>query len=82
MIDNKEFKCLINPNKVTMEIDDKELSIPFEDINLLTSTSTATNAKVGAVVEWKENGTHWMVYTRFLEEIAYFRGLMRQCDNE
>lgn len=82
VIDNKEFKCLINPNKVTMEIDDKELSIPFEDINLLTSTSTATNAKVGTVVEWKENGTHWMVYTRFLEEIAYFRGLMRQCDNE
>ena len=82
VIDDKEFKCLINPNKVTMEIDDKELSIPFEDINLLTSTSVATNAKVGSVIEWKENGTHWMVYTRFLEEIAYFRGLMRQCDNE
>jgi hypothetical protein len=69
--DGAEFRCLINPNKVTMEIDDKELSIPFE-----------AKVKVGDVIGWKENNTHWMVYSQFLEEIAYFRGLMRQCDSE
>lgn len=78
-----EFRCLINPNKVTMEIDDKELSIPFEDIVLGTAASKMpTNIKVGSVIGWKENGTYWMVYSQFLEEIAYFRGMMRQCDAE
>jgi hypothetical protein len=32
--DKQEFRCLINPNKVTMDLDDKILSIPFEDIEL------------------------------------------------
>jgi hypothetical protein len=34
--DGREFRCLINPNKLTMEIDEKMLSIPFEDICLTT----------------------------------------------
>lgn len=32
--DGREFRCLINPNKISMELDDKVLSIPFEDICL------------------------------------------------
>ena len=34
LADGREFRCLINPNKLSMELDDKILSIPFEDICL------------------------------------------------
>ena len=29
--DGREFRCLINPNNISMEYDDKILSIPFKD---------------------------------------------------
>lgn len=89
--DGREFRCLINPNKVSMELDDKMLSIPFEDICLnkpkpdgetTSEGRESIGVKCGDVIEWKENGTHWIVYSQFLQEIAYFRGLMRQCENE
>ena len=89
--DGREFRCLINPNKISMEADDKMLSIPFEDICLNKpkpegdKTSTGKEKigiKCGSVIEWKENGTHWIVYSQYLQEIAYFRGLMRQCEDE
>ena len=47
-----EFKCLINPNKISMEIDDKMLSISFD-----------SKVSCGDIIEWKENGTHWIVYS-------------------
>ena len=80
--DRREFRCLINPNRISMELDDKVLSIPFEDICLSTGKQEPTNIACGSVIEWKENGTHWIVYSQFLQEIAYFRGLMRQCEQE
>ena len=89
--DGREFRCLINPNKVSMELDDKILSIPFEDICLnrkkpagaiTSSGKEPTNVKCGDVIEWKENGTHWLIYSQYLQEIAYFRGQMRQCEDE
>lgn len=89
--DGREFRCLINPNNLTMELDDKMLSIPFEDICLNKAPEAATvtskgvesiGVKCGDVIEWKENGTHWIVYSQYLQEIAYFRGLMRQCESE
>ena len=89
--DGREFRCLINPNNVTMEADDKMLSIPFKEICLNkekpegATTSMGKEEigiKCGDVIEWKENGTHWIVYSRYLQEIAYFRGMMRQCAQE
>ena len=89
--DGREFRCLINPNKISMEFDDKMLSIPFEDICLnkerpegatTTQGREPTGIKCGDTIEWKENGTHWLIYSQYLQEIAYFRGLMRQCENE
>jgi hypothetical protein len=91
--DGKEqhFRCLINPNKITMEDDDKMLSIPFEDIDLnapmvegqkTSDAKVPIDVKVGSVIGWKENGTHWIVYMQYMQEIAYFRGLMRECDKE
>ena len=89
--DGREFRCLINPNKLSMEQDDKILSIPFKDICLnktrLEDTTTSEGkeeigVKCGDVIQWKENGTYWLVYTQYLQEIAYFRGQMRQCETE
>lgn len=88
---DKEFRCLINPNKISMELDDKVLSIPFEDICLNTekeedaTTSSGkipTDVKCGDVIQWKENGTYWIIYSQYLQETAYFRGQMRQCEKE
>ena len=91
----REFRCLINPNKINMELDDKMLSIPFKDIRLNKekpedeTTSEGIEdigVKVGDVITWKgkteEDNTHWLIYSRYLQERAYFRGLMRQCDTE
>ena len=82
--DGREFRCLINPNKLSMELDDKMLSIPFADVCLNGSTKqkVAIDVKPGDTITWKENNTHWLVYSRYLQEDAYFRGLMRQCDAE
>ena len=78
----REFKCLINPNKISMEADDKMLSIPYIDTCLTTKKSESTNIQVGDIIEWKETKTFWLVYSQYLQERAYFRGLMRQCEND
>lgn len=89
LADGRAFKCLINPNKISMELDDKMLSIPFEDICVNWDRSESRKkekeqigVKVGDTIVWQENGTHWLVYMQYLQEDAYFRGLMRQCDTE
>lgn len=91
----EQFRCLINPNKFTMEADDKIISIPFEDICLnkpkpeeaITSTGkTKVDLVIGDVIKWKgkteDKDTYWIVYSQYLQETAYFRGQMRQCENE
>lgn len=90
--DGREFRCLINPNKLTMELDDKVLSIPFEDICLnkprneedgRTSQSLEKiGVKPGDIITWKETDTQWLIYSHYLQEDAYFRGAMRQCNAE
>lgn len=68
---NKEFRCLINPDKLSQDLDNKIISIPFD-----------ANLKEGDVIEWKENGSHWLVFLQHLEEVAYFRASLRRCRNE
>ena len=132
----REFKCLINPNKLSLDLDNKIISIPFKDICLnegvlaedldsehnkkvegnwedttdLVATLTyedqwgdtvdkedienvpdpesketvssgivETGIKEGDVITWKENGSHWIIYLRRLEETAYFRADIRRC---
>lgn len=133
----REFRCLINPNKLSLDLDNKILSIPFKDIclnrggsNLSQNIEDTTNQseegywedmvdlvatlsledtwedmvpaedtemvpdpeeeyipggeietgiKEGDVIVWKENGSHWLVYLRRLEETAYFRADIRRC---
>lgn len=134
--DGREFRCLINPNKLSLDLDNKILSIPFKDICLNAKSLTGdlsnnnnqsdegdwetmidlvavltyedkwedmveknevenlpdppidyipsdeeieVGIKEGDIITWKENGSHWLVYLRRLEETAYFRADLRRC---
>ena len=92
--DGREFRCLINKDKTKIYSDDKIISIPFDDICLnekeLTGvpigkykTSEGTQIigmKPGDVFTWKETNTDWIVYLQRLEETAYFRAEIRNCN--
>lgn len=87
--DGREFRCLINPDKLKNDYEDKILSIPFEDICLNKERQGKTsdgieiiNIKPGDIIQWKENNTYWLVYLQRLEELAYFRAEIRQCKYE
>ena len=89
LTDGREFRCLINRNKLSLDLDDKIISIPFEDICLnadrvgtTTEGQVEIGMKEGDVFEWKENGSHWIVFLRRLEETAYFRADIRRCRYE
>ena len=84
--DGKEFRCLINPDHLKNQYDDKILSIPFEDICLNEERQGKTSnniekidIKPGSIFTWKENGTDWLVFLRKWEETAYFRAEIRRC---
>lgn len=87
LADGREFKCLINPDKIKNTYDNKILSIPFEDVCLNASKKETTsqgivpiNLKAGDIFTWKENGSQWLVYLQRLEETAYFRSEIRKCN--
>jgi hypothetical protein len=89
LADGREFRCLINRNKLSLDLDDKIISIPFEDVCLnqdkigtTTEGMVEIGMKEGDVFEWKENGSHWIVFLRRLEETAYFRADIRRCRYE
>lgn len=92
--DGREFRCLINPDKIKNVYDNKYISIPFKDIclnekeisangkNEIKKTSEGIQEigmKPGDVFTWKENNTDWLVYLRRFEETAYFRAEIRRC---
>lgn len=62
------IKCLINPNKLTQDYDEKILSVPLE-----------YNFKPGDIITWIGTNTKWLIYLQELTELAYFRGNMRRC---
>lgn len=81
--DNREFRCLINPNKLNNDYDVKILSIPYFEkcLNDIEDpeSEVATNIDIGQTFTWKENGSHWIIYLQKLEETAYFRAEIRRC---
>ena len=93
--DGREFRCLINKDKTKLYSDDKVISIPFEDICLNEKelkgvpigkykTSEGTQVigmKPGDIFTWKDTHTDWIVYLQRLEETAYFRAEIRQCNH-
>ena len=94
LTDGREFRCLINPDKLKTNYDEKIISIPFFDIQLnpelkeskkFQKTSKGEEEigmKPGDVFTWKETNTDWLVYLRRYEETAYFRAEIRKCDYE
>ena len=84
--DGREFRCLINPDQLKNEYDNKIISIPFEDICLnqprvgkTTEGIQPIGLKPGDVITWKETSTDWLVYLQYFEETAYFRAELRRC---
>ena len=87
--DGREFFCLINPDKLKNDYDDKIISIPFEDICLNTPRIGKTSQgivpigmKAGDTFVWKEDNSHWIVSLQRKQETAYFKAAIRQCDYE
>lgn len=87
--DGREFFCLINPEKLKNDYDEKMISIPFEDICLnaprigkTTQGRVPIGMKDGDTFEWKEDGSHWICYLRRKQETAYYKAIIRQCDYE
>lgn len=88
--DNREFRCLINHDKLKEDYDDKIISIPYDDICLnanefkgKTSESLQhIGMQVGDVFTWKETNTKWIVIQEILEENAYFRATIRKAEDE
>lgn len=65
----KTERALMNPNRLSMDYDDKIVSIDF-----------ASGMKVGSVFEWVGTKSYWLVYLQDLTELAYFKGDVRKCD--
>lgn len=82
--DNREFRCLINHDKLKEDYDDKVISIPYEDycLNNKNNKIEKIGMKVGDVFTWKETNTKWIVIQEILEENAYFRGTIRKAEDE
>lgn len=87
--DGREFRCLINPDKLKTSYDEKIISIPYEDICLnpefskreITSQGIESiDLLPGDVFTWKENNTKWLVYLKRYEETAYLRAEIRRCN--
>jgi len=82
--DEREFKCLINHDKLKEDYDDKIISIPYADVCLNAADPTEIQdigMKVGDVFTWKETNTHWIVIQEILEENAYFRATIRKAED-
>lgn len=85
----REFRCLMNPDNLKPDYDNKIISIPFKDICLnkdrigtTTEGEEEIGLKSGDVFKWKETDTFWLVYLPYLEEDAYFRADVRKCEAE
>lgn len=89
LTDNREFRCLINHDKLKEDYDDKIISIPYDDIclnaaalELPTDVEQHIGMKVGDTFTWKETDTRWIIIQEILEENAYFRGTIRKAEDE
>ncbi len=87
--DGREFRCLMNSNKLSNDLDDKIISIPFEDVCLNKERKGTTTEgieliglKPGDTFTWKENNSHWIVTLQYKTETAYFRAQCRECKEE
>lgn len=69
IFNDRRYRCLINPSKLTEEYDQKEISIDF-----------GVGLQNGDVFYWERTNSYWIVYLQKIEEEAYFRAQIRRCD--
>ena len=69
IFNDRRYRCLINSDKLTIEYDQKEISIDFD-----------AGMQNGDVFYWERTNSYWIVYLQRVEEEAYFRAQIRQCD--
>ena len=76
-----EFRCLMNPDKVTFDTNKMILSIPFRDscLTLPNKDKVDVPIKCGTTFLWKQTNTRWIVTLQYLTELAYFRADVRKC---
>jgi hypothetical protein len=68
---DQKCRCLINPDKLKENYDQKEISIDFK-----------YGMKNGSVFYWDRTNTYWLAYLQDYNEEAYFRASIRRCDYE
>lgn len=68
---DKKCRCLINPDKLKEDYDQKMISIDFK-----------YGMKNGSVFYWDRTNTYWLAYLQDYNEEAYFRASIRRCDYE
>ena len=66
---NKRYRCLINPSRLTENFDKKVLSIDFD-----------SGITEGSVFYWDRTNQYWIVNLRQHTEEAYFRGDIHRCE--
>lgn len=71
LFNNTVYPCLINPDRLKENYDEKIISIDFD-----------AGLKQGDIFEWSRTNTRWLVYLPMLDEEAYFRAEIRRCDYE
>ena len=70
-LNNNQYRCLINPDKLKEDYDQKVISIEH-----------SAGMKEGDVFYWDRTDTHWLVYLQQHSESAYFRAQIRRCNYE
>lgn len=96
LADGRQFRALINHDKLKVAYEDKIISIPFKDICLNKEFSgektpdaeEVIGMKAGDTFKWIPlheeymEPTYWIVYLQYSEETAYFRGEIREAPTE
>lgn len=67
----QQCRCLINPDKLKEDYDQKIISIDFK-----------YGMKNGDTFYWDRTNTYWLAYLQDYSEEAYFRASIRRCDYE
>lgn len=96
LMDGRQFRALINHDKLKVAYQDKIISIPFKDICLNKPFSgektpdgeQIIGLKAGDTFKWIPlhqefmEPTYWIVYLQYSEQTAYFRGEIREAPTE
>ena len=67
----RKWRCLINPSRLTEQFDKKVISIDF-----------SSGVEEGTVFWWDRTEKHWMINLQQHTEEAYFRGIITRADYE